>query len=301
MLVILKTIQDTIDLYNCITENISDTNVLLLNTHFTPRDRSLKIYLAKRKLRAGNKVILISTQLIEAGVDIDFPVLYRDCATISSIVQSAGRCNRNGKNAEKGKVIVVKLGTNQEERSNLIYQGPDKELINLSRESFKESNCMEKDMLDIQKTFFEKICSQLVFGAYGRKLENNFMKDISECMYEKIGNFSLIDKNIYGEEYLYYVPHNSNDKNFETLLECHKKLSEFLLHDCEISLIQYYKIKLRNQLKKMSNRIVQIRLKPNQSRQILSSPKDYYSLYEISTECYNFKTGIVVDGGGMIL
>ena len=100
VLVILNTIQDTKDLYNFITENMDDTNVLLLNTHFTPRDRSLKIYLAKRKLRQGDKVILISTQLIEAGVDIDFPVLYRDFSTISSIVQSAGRCNRNGKNIE---------------------------------------------------------------------------------------------------------------------------------------------------------------------------------------------------------
>lgn len=97
MLVILNTIQDTKDLYNFITGNMDDTNVLLLNTHFTPRDRSLKVYLAKRKLRQGDKVILISTQLIEAGVDIDFPVLYRDFATISSVVQSAGRCNRNGK------------------------------------------------------------------------------------------------------------------------------------------------------------------------------------------------------------
>lgn len=82
MLVILNTIQDTKDLYNFITGNMDDTKVLLLNTHFTPRDRSLKVYLAKRKLRQGDKVILISTQLIEAGVDIDFPVLYRDFATI---------------------------------------------------------------------------------------------------------------------------------------------------------------------------------------------------------------------------
>lgn len=82
---------------------MDDTNVLLLNTHFTPKDRSLKVYLAKRKLRQGDKVILISTQLIEAGVDIDFPVLYRDFATISSVIQSAGRCNRNGKKSRNGK------------------------------------------------------------------------------------------------------------------------------------------------------------------------------------------------------
>lgn len=51
---------------------MDNTNVLLLNTHFTPSDRSQKIYIAKEKLCQGDKVVLISTQLIEAGVDIDF-------------------------------------------------------------------------------------------------------------------------------------------------------------------------------------------------------------------------------------
>lgn len=302
VLVILNTIQDTIDLYNVITEYIDDTNVLLLNTHFTPRDRNLKIYLAKRKLRQSDKVILISTQLIEAGVDIDFPVLYRDFATISSIVQSAGRCNRNGKNAEKGKVVVVRLGTNQGERSSLIYRGPDSELIRFSKESFYEAgNCEEKDMLNIQNTFFNKICNQLVFGAYGKNLESNLMKDISQCMYEKIGVFSLIDKNIFGEEYLYYVPRNDRDNNFELLLEYQKNLTESLSHNDKISIIQCNKRKLSNQFKKMSNRIVQIRFKQNQSKPITFSDKDYNGLYKISTECYNFRTGIQIDGGGMLL
>ena len=302
VLVILNTIQDTKDLYNFITENMDDTNVLLLNTHFTPSDRSQKIYLAKEKLCQGDKVVLISTQLIEAGVDIDFPVLYRDFATISSIVQSAGRCNRNGKNAEKGKVVVVRLGTNQGERSSLIYRGPDKELIKFSRESFYESeNCEEKDMLNIQKTFFEKICSQLVFGAYGKNLENNLMKDISQCMYEKVGKFSLIDKNIFGEEYLYYVPCNNNDDNFELLIGYQKDLIESLSHNDKKSIILCHKRKLSNQLKKMANRIVQIRIRPNQSKPITSSDEDYNGLYKMSTECYNFRTGIQIDGGGMLL
>ena len=302
VLVILNTIQDTKDLYNFIRKNMDDTNVLLLNTHFTPSDRSQKIYIAKEKLCQGDKVVLISTQLIEAGVDIDFPVLYRDFATISSIVQSAGRCNRNGKNAEKGKVVVVRLGTNQGERSSLIYQGPDKELINFSRESFYESeNCEEKDMLNIQKTFFEKICSQLVFGAYGKNLENNLMKDISQCMYEKVGKFSLIDKNIFGEEYLYYVPCNNNDDNFELLIGYQKDLIESLSHNDKKSIILCHKRKLSNQLKKMANRIVQIRIRPNQSKPITSSDEDYNGLYKMSTECYNFRTGIQIDGGGMLL
>ena len=302
VLVILNTIQDTIDLYNFITDNMDDKNVLLLNTHFISRDRSLKIYLAKRKLRQGDKVVLISTQLIEAGVDIDFPVLYRDFATISSIVQSAGRCNRNGRNAEKGKVVVVRLVTDKGESSSLIYRGPDKELMKFSRESFSESvDCEEKDMLNIQNTFFEKICNQLLFGAYGEDLKNNLMKDISQCMYEKVEKFSLIDKNIFGEECLYYVPRNDKDKNFELLIGYQKDLIESLPHNDKISIIHCHKRKLSNQLKKMSNRIVQIRFKHNQSKPIISSDEDYNGLYKISTECYNFRTGIQIDGGCMLL
>ena len=301
VLVILNTIQDTVDLYNFLTENIEDSNVLLLNTHFTSRDRSLKIYLAKRKLREENKVILISTQLIEAGVDIDFPVLYRDFAPIPSIIQSAGRCNRNGKKAEKGKVIVVRLGTNNKEHSSLVYRDSDKELIRFSRESLNESyNCEEKDMLTIQKKFFDKIRSQLEFGAYGKKLENNLMMDISQCMYGRIGEFSLIDEKVFGEECSYYVPRNDEDFNFELLLEYQKNLTDSILKNSEISKIRYHKNTLSSLLKKMSNRIVQIRLKPNQYKPITYSSEDCNGLYKISAECYNFRTGILIDGGGIL-
>jgi CRISPR-associated endonuclease/helicase Cas3 len=63
----------------------------------------------KNKLKSDGVVRVVSTQLVEAGVDIDFPVVYRAMAGLDSIAQAAGRCNREGKlNAEGklGKVVV---------------------------------------------------------------------------------------------------------------------------------------------------------------------------------------------------
>jgi len=72
-----------------------------------PVHRRKKIAEIKALLKEGKNCRVISTQLIEAGVDIDFPVVYRAMTGIDSIAQAAGRCNREGK-LPVGEVFIFK-------------------------------------------------------------------------------------------------------------------------------------------------------------------------------------------------
>ena len=81
------------------------TDSLHLSASMCAEHRAKKLADIKMQLKAGAEVRVVSTQLIEAGVDIDFPVVYRALAGLDSIAQGAGRCNREGK-LRQGRVVV---------------------------------------------------------------------------------------------------------------------------------------------------------------------------------------------------
>jgi len=94
VLCIVNTKKHAKDLYDLVKE-AGDT--LHLSTNMCPKHRKLVIETIRKKLKNKEPCRVISTQLIEAGVDIDFPVVYRSLAGVDSITQAAGRCNREGK------------------------------------------------------------------------------------------------------------------------------------------------------------------------------------------------------------
>lgn len=91
---------------------ISPEGVYHLSTHMYPAHRKAVLDKIRERLSDGKKCIVISTSLIEAGVDISFPYVYRSLSGIDSIAQAAGRCNREGEledgcgNKINGKVYV---------------------------------------------------------------------------------------------------------------------------------------------------------------------------------------------------
>jgi len=116
-LVIVNTKRDALAIYaewkeqlKTLEEQMAEGCLVHLSTHMCPAHRLEALRRMKAALTplAGKRVLCVSTQLIEAGVDIDFATVVRDLAGLDSIAQAAGRCNRNGERAI-GRVHIVKM------------------------------------------------------------------------------------------------------------------------------------------------------------------------------------------------
>ena len=100
VLCIVNRRDDCRGLHQLMPEGTIHLSALMCGAH-----RSKVIANVKDRLGKGIPTRVVSTQLVEAGVDVDFPVVYRALAGLDSIAQAAGRCNREG-NLEKGRVVV---------------------------------------------------------------------------------------------------------------------------------------------------------------------------------------------------
>lgn len=102
-------------LYEMLKECGEEDSVFLLTTDLCPAHRSCVVKQVKDRLKKELPCRVIATQCIEAGVDLDFKVLYRALAPLDSIIQAAGRCNRNGREA-LGRVVIFEPFESDEER-----------------------------------------------------------------------------------------------------------------------------------------------------------------------------------------
>lgn len=260
-LVVLNTIDDTKQLHKSLTENCDNAfHYVLLNTHFTPRDRRRKIRFCKRQLKYKKRVVLISTQLIEAGVDIDFPVLYRDMCPLPNLIQSAGRCNRNGEE-QQGDVFLFELKRESGKSSSaLIYGRTLGWFLTFTKENIKDE-VTEREMFDVQQKFFKQVQANLKVGLH--EPENgepiNMVKCINELAFAQLGRFRLIDEKVFGEELRYYIPKNLKDhEKFEELHRRLKALQE-IYATRDFKQISYHKSRVEDQLRKLSSQIVTFR------------------------------------------
>ncbi len=108
VLVVVNTKNWARQLYEACQNSVMRNSLFHLSTSQCAKHREVLLRRIKRRLICGLPVLCISTQLIEAGVDVSFACVVRALAGLDSIAQAAGRCNRHGA-TDKGQVIVINL------------------------------------------------------------------------------------------------------------------------------------------------------------------------------------------------
>ncbi|MFA6548567.1 MAG: CRISPR-associated helicase Cas3' [Candidatus Margulisiibacteriota bacterium] len=194
VLCIVNTRKYAREIYNELkVKGISD-GLYHLSAAMCPAHRTDKISEIKNRLMDNKRCVVVSTQLIEAGVDIDFPVVYRELAGIDSIAQAAGRCNRERKIKKGGKVFVFKPA-GQSAPPGFIARtaGVTKEVLSLNKTS---------DVLSLEniKYYFEKLYSIDADGLDGKNILRNIKNSCGKMEYPFrtiSDDFRLIDNATY--------------------------------------------------------------------------------------------------------
>lgn len=172
ILIILNTKNAVKKMYEELQNLDSQKKIYHLSTNMCPKHRLDIIDEIRKKLSENEPIICVSTQLIEAGVDVDFDMVIRSYAGIDSIVQSAGRCNREGKKVN-GDVLLLNLDPQEE---NLDF------LKEIKSKKDKTSQIIidkhgEINITDLNDKFFEK------YYANEKDFDYSLGKD-NESVYE---------------------------------------------------------------------------------------------------------------------
>lgn len=209
IMVVLNTINSSIDLYSHIKEhfeflyedivldktngivNVNDEiQLIYLSTNILPKQRLSRINAIKDP---NKRHIIVTTQLVEAGVDISVDIVYRDLAPIDSIIQTAGRCNRNDEKG-RGVVNVVSL-VNEKGRkfSSFVY---DSILLNATKDVIGEKTSVSENEFNMLSSndYYKNLVK---YGS--TKKSDDLFEVITRLNFDDIPkNFILIEN--YGEK-----------------------------------------------------------------------------------------------------
>ncbi len=302
ILVILNTIRSVNDVYTFLNRELTDYygvepelnnygvsqfknfDLIALSTHIIPKHRQMRIKYIKNN---NKRNIVITTQLVEAGVDISFRKVYRDLAPLDSIIQSAGRCNRNFE-WEFGDFRIVTL---RDERGveywKYIY---DPILVSSTMSilsNILNKTMEEKDFVKVINRYFEEIDKRS-----SKDESRNILNAVENLRFSSIREFKLIE-----ERYINASIFIEIDDKASNLLD---RFNELLIRD---DLGRYEKRDyIRNIKRRMQEYIINVLLS-SKARKLIDNLNfvDKTSLLLIPKEdlarYYRVDTGLILEGG----
>lgn len=284
-LIILNTIKTSRLIFDLLNEYNDEFDIDLLNSSLLPSVKQNIIYKINNMKNFNNEYILVSTQSIEAGVDVSFDFVVRDFAILDSIEQVRGRCNRsrelNKKDPnKKGNVYLINLKNKSTEINSYIYN--DNEIETRIKETKNLlSNNLNYDYEDIEQ-YYDDV--SLNINRIADEKEDDFRYNDRENIkrwnlmeYSKLNKddgISIIDNNL--KQYSIFIPINIdifNEKmDFESLKDIDDEYLERLYESNKKSFVfSFNELKFLKNIEEIDNHVLFDGLTINGSKLI-----DYY-------------------------
>jgi len=252
--------------------------IAFLSTHIPPKERLKRI----EEIKEGKYRVVVSTQLIEAGVDLDFDVIYRDLAPMESIVQSAGRCNRNGLN--KGTVYIMHLWNEKKGSfSGLVYPNVAIEETKVLLQQFKEIK--EKELFSLIEKYYRIIKEKLSKSESIKYL--NAVNTLYFSGEEDLDRIPVSDFQLIEEEYPKINIFIELDKEAKKVWGSFQEIIDMQ------NALERYK-KLLTIKKKFQEYVVSVPAKVKNRPPIVND--HYYVAYNSLNEYYDSETGFITKG-----
>lgn len=184
-------------------ESLPEEGRFHLSTLMIPTDREKTLNAIRTRLQNGKTCRVVSTSLVEAGVDVDFPSVWRELAGLDSILQAAGRCNREGRRSAAESVVHVfeAEGGVQEEIEK--RQNATKSVI----DKFLDFNTRTAIQAYFKRLF-------ILEGSDFLDNEKILEKERARMFQETAGKLQIIDKK---GAYIVYIPDEENEEDITLL------------------------------------------------------------------------------------
>lgn len=191
-------------------KELKGEGVYHLSTSMYPVHRKRVLDEIRKRLQKNERCIVVSTSLVEAGVDLDFQSVYRELAGVDSMIQAAGRCNREGRReAESSKVFIFKF----EGKENVLGQ---RQQIDVAKSLLSDGRELEE--VETVTKYFEMLYHLKGESLDKKRILDEFTNKKAKYNFAKVAKeFKLIEQNTKT------VFINREDEAKEILMDLHCK------------------------------------------------------------------------------